>query len=154
MHGAVERSTEITRQGSRGPIRILLCKSGLEEHDRGVRYVARKLIEAGMEVVYTVFHHPSEVVSVAIDEDVEIVGLSSSAGGHLTVAKTIRDGLDAQGGLDILILVGGIIPHVDRARLQELGVIGVFGPGASPRAIVELIQRSVQERKSATANYS
>lgn len=124
------------------PIRVLLCKSGLEEHDRGVRYLARKLVEAGMEVIYIVFHDPAEVASVAVQERVDLVGISSSAGGHMQVVRLIQAGLSASGEGSLPILVGGIIPDADRPQLDELGVVGVFGPGSRPADIVDLIRKA------------
>ena len=124
------------------PIRVLLCKSGLEEHDRGVRYLARKLVEAGMEVIYIVFHDPGEVASVAVQERVDLVGLSSSAGGHIEVVRLIQAGLRALGEGSIPILVGGIIPDADRPRLDDLGVVGVFGPASRPAEIVEAVRNA------------
>jgi methylmalonyl-CoA mutase C-terminal domain/subunit len=134
------------------PIRILLCKSGLEEHDRGVRYVARKLVEAGMEVVYVVFHHPEEVVTAAVDEDVDVVGVSSSAGGHVAVVSTIRRGLDQHDMHSARIVVGGIIPTRDHDALRELGVIGVFGPGSAPQQITEAIEDAVRNGRATATN--
>ncbi len=99
------------------PLRVLLCKSGLDEHDRGVRYVMRKLMEAGMEVVYLVFHDPGEVAAAALQEDVAVIGLSS-------------------------FVLGGIIPDADRTHIEDLGVVGVFGPGADPADIVATIRNS------------
>lgn len=125
------------------PIRVLLCKSGLEEHDRGVRYVARKLVESGMEVIYIVFHNPEEVATIAVQERVNLLGISSSAGGHLSVVRRIQESLQELGEGSLPILIGGIIPDADRPKLAEMGVIGVFGPGSRPSEIVEAVRNSV-----------
>ncbi|MFQ5554809.1 MAG: cobalamin B12-binding domain-containing protein [Acidimicrobiia bacterium] len=125
------------------PIRVVLCKSGLDEHDRGARYVARKLMEAGMEVVYLVFRHPVEVVAAAIQEDADVIGLSSFAGGHLAAVRRIRDDLQQAGAPDVALLVGGIVPDVDRVELEELGVAAVFGPGSDPGVITAAFAAAV-----------
>ncbi len=121
------------------PIRVLLCKSGLDEHDRGIRYLSRRLLEAGMEVIYVVFHDPREVASAAVDEDVDLIGISSSAGGHVAVVDQVRSDLQSLGSGETPILLGGVIPDADRPRLTELGVLEVFGPGSSPQAVIRLI---------------
>ena len=125
------------------PIRVLLCKSGLEEHDRGVRYVARKLVEAGMEVIYIVFHSPAEVATIAVQEQVDLLGISSSAGGHLAVVRLIQSTLHELGESSLPVLVGGIIPDADRGPLEELGVVGVFGPGSRPADIIEAVRNAI-----------
>jgi methylmalonyl-CoA mutase C-terminal domain/subunit len=122
---------------------VLLCKSGLEEHDRGVRYVARKLVEAGMEVIYIVFHSPAEAATVAVQEQVDVLGISSSAGGHLAVVRLIQSTLHELGESSLPLLVGGIIPDADRGPLEELGVVGVFGPGSRPADIVKAVRDAV-----------
>ena len=150
MHGVGEASTDGSRSSGRSlmseaaslPIRVLLCKSGLEEHDRGVRYVARKLVEAGMEVIYIVFHNPAEVASVAVQEQVDLLGISSSAGGHVEVVRLIQASLNDLGEGSLPILVGGIIPDTDRGKLGELGVVGVFGPGSRPAEIVDAVRQA------------
>ena len=131
------------------PIRVLLCKSGLEEHDRGVRYVARKLVESGMEVIYIVFHDPVEVATVAVQERVDLVGISSSAGGHLEVVRLIQASLQDLGERSLPILVGGIIPDADRLKLKSLGVIGVFGPGSRPSEIIDAVRSAVSSTREA-----
>lgn len=125
------------------PVRILLCKSGLEEHDRGVRYLARRLMAEGMEVVYIVFHDPAEAARVAIEEDVQVIGLSSSAGGHLSVVKQIRAALDAHGADNVKIVMGGIVPSQDHEVLRSIGVQGIFGPGSKPAEIAEAIRACI-----------
>lgn len=142
-------SGAVTADGRASPIRVLLCKSGLEEHDRGVRYVARALMDAGMEVVYVVFHDPGEIAGIAVQEDVDVVGISSSAGGHLAVAQTIREDLNAHGAHDVSLLMGGIIPTADQVPLGAFGVVGVFGPGSSPARIVEAIRTAAERRRAA-----
>lgn len=123
-------------------LRVLLCKSGLDEHDRGVRYVMRKLRDAGMEVIYLVFHDPGEIAAAAVQEDVAVIGLSSFAGGHIAAVTRIRDDFHAAGAPLPPLVLGGIIPDADRAHVAELGVVGVFGPGSDPADIIETIRNS------------
>jgi methylmalonyl-CoA mutase C-terminal domain/subunit len=105
--------------------------------------VARKLVESGMEVIYIVFHNPAEVATVAVQERVDLLGISSSAGGHVAVVSHVRDKLHELGEEALPILVGGIIPDADRSRLEDLGVIGVFGPGSRPGDIVDAVREAV-----------
>jgi methylmalonyl-CoA mutase C-terminal domain/subunit len=147
--GAIERNETAADRRRSVPPRVLLCKSGLEEHDRGVRYVMRNLVEAGMEVIYIVFHSPSEVAPVALQEDVDVIGISTSAGGHVAVAERIRSDLDELDVADIRFVMGGVIPDADKARLVELGAEAIFGPGSSMDRIVEGIRRVAAERRVA-----
>ncbi len=121
------------------PLRVLLCKSGLDEHDRGVRYVMRKLRDAGMEVIYLVFHDPGEVAPAALQEDVSVIGLSSFAGGHIAAVTRIRDDFHAAGAPLPPLVLGGIIPDAERDAVAALGVVGVFGPGSDPTDIIDTI---------------
>jgi methylmalonyl-CoA mutase C-terminal domain/subunit len=124
--------------------RILLTKAEQDCHDRGVRYIATKLREAGLEVIYTNFLYPEEILNTAIQEDVDIVGLSSSTLGHLTVLQAVVDGLKKEGRGDVLVLVGGIIPDDDRPELARLGVTGIFGPGSTAEELLEFIKKNTQ----------
>ena len=132
------------------PVRVVLCKSGLDEHDRGARYVARKLMEAGLEVVYLVFRHPGEVAPAVIQEDADVIGLSSFAGGHIAAVQRIREDLVAQGTPDTPIVVGGIVPDADVPSLEELGVVAIFGPGSDPAAIATVMAGSVADSRRRT----
>lgn len=146
MLGDGAASTEMERRGVADPIRVLLCKSGLEEHDRGVRFLARRLRDEGMEVIYVVFHDPAEAALAAVQEDVAVLGLSSSAGGHIEVVRRIRDELRKHNAGDIVIIAGGVIPDSDNKRLQALDVAGIFGPGSNPAAIASAIRTAVASR--------
>ena len=120
-------------------IRVLLTKSRMDAHDRGVRYVARELRNAGMEVVFIRYALPEEIVSAAIQEGSDVIGVSCSTGGHLYVAERIQDCLKKEGVKDNKVLFGGIIPDLDRAGMKERGVIGIFGPGSSIQEIIKAI---------------
>ena len=121
-------------------IRVLVAKVGLDGHDRGVNVIARLLRDAGMEVVYTgMFQSPESVAHTAVDEDVDVVGLSILSGAHLTLVPLV---IDALGQLDasIPVVVGGIIPQEDVAELRRAGVAAIFGPGSSMDDIVATIE--------------
>jgi methylmalonyl-CoA mutase, C-terminal domain len=120
-------------------VRVLVAKVGLDGHDRGIKVVARLLRDAGMEVVYTgLFQTPESVASAAIQEDVNVVGLSMLSGAHLTLAPLVVDALRERGS-DIPVVLGGIVPPRDEEELREAGVAAVFGPGASAEQIVSTI---------------
>ncbi|MHB1969448.1 MAG: cobalamin B12-binding domain-containing protein [Acidimicrobiales bacterium] len=123
--------------------RVLVAKVGLDGHDRGVKVVARILRDAGMEVVYTgLFQTPESVAASAIDEDVDMVGVSMLSGAHLTLAPLVVAALRARGS-DIPVVVGGIVPPDDVALLHEAGVAAVLGPGASAQEIVATVSSLV-----------
>jgi len=127
-------------------IRVLIAKAGLDGHDRGAKIVARTLKDAGMEVIYTGLRQSvAQVVSAAVQEDVDVVGLSFLAGDHLVLLPKILQGLKEQGKEDVIILVGGIILRRHVSRLKALGVNRVFLPGTSPEDIVRHIQGSVSK---------
>lgn len=120
-------------------VRVLVAKVGLDGHDRGIKVVARLLRDAGMEVVYTgLFQTPDTVAISAIQEDVDIVGLSMLSGAHMTLAPLVVEAL-RQRGSDIPVVVGGIVPPADVELLTGLGVAAVFGPGSSADDIVKTI---------------
>jgi methylmalonyl-CoA mutase, C-terminal domain len=128
-------------------IRVLVAKPGLDGHDRGALILCRALRDAGMEVIYTGFlATPEQVSQMAIDEDVDVVAMSLLNGAHMTafpkVAKLIRE----KGGDDILLVGGGIIPDLDKPRLEKLGITGNYGPGTSLKTIIEHVERIVRER--------
>ncbi len=124
-------------------IRVLLCKTTMESHDRGVRFLATKLRDAGMEVIYLNFLEPVEVVDTAIEEDVDVIGLSSSVEGHMAVLKAVTGQLQTRGHRRVLVMVGGVIPEEDVVPLQAMGVQGVFGPGAYASDIIQFIHDHV-----------
>jgi methylmalonyl-CoA mutase C-terminal domain/subunit len=120
-------------------IRVLVAKVGLDGHDRGIKVVARLLRDAGMEVVYTgLFQTPETVASAAIQEDVDVVGLSLRSGAHLTLAPLVVGALRAKGS-DIPVVVGGIVPSNDLDDMRYAGIAAVFGPGARAEEMVASI---------------
>lgn len=124
-----------------GKLRVLIGKPGLDGHDRGAKVVARALRDAGMEVIYTGLHQkPDDIVSAALQEDVDAVGLSLLSGAHMTLVPEICRKLREQGAGDVLVFCGGIIPQEDVPALQEAGVHAVFGPGTTTDTIVKAIQ--------------
>jgi methylmalonyl-CoA mutase C-terminal domain/subunit len=126
-------------------IRVLIAKPGLDGHERGARVVARSLRDAGMEVVYTgIRQTPEMIVEAALQEDVDVLGLSILSGAHMTLCPRVMDLLHAQGMDDVVVLVGGIIPTEDVAPLREMGVSGVFGPGSNTADIAEFIRQQAR----------
>ncbi len=124
------------------PIRVLVGKPGLDGHDRGAKVVATALRDAGMEVVYTGLHQtPEMIASAAVQEDVDVVGLSVLSGAHLTLVPRIRAMLSDAGRPDLPIVIGGIVPPDDVEDLRQAGVLRVFGPGSSTSEIVAFIER-------------
>ena len=129
-------------------IRVLVAKVGLDGHDRGIKVVARLLRDAGMEVVYTgLFQTPEMVAHAAIQEDVDVVGLSMLSGAHLTLAPLVVDALRAKGS-DIPVIVGGIVPNNDLDDMTAAGVAAVFGPGANSEEMVAAINELVSRIES------
>jgi methylmalonyl-CoA mutase C-terminal domain/subunit len=125
-------------------IRVVVAKPGLDGHDRGAKIIARALRDAGMEVIYTGLHQtPEQIVETAIQEDADAVGISILSGAHMTLVPKILDGLCENGAEDVVVVVGGTIPNEDADELRELGVAGVFGPGASTNEIVEFVRGAV-----------
>jgi methylmalonyl-CoA mutase C-terminal domain/subunit len=128
-------------------IRVLMAKVGLDGHDRGVKVICSALRDAGMEVIYTGLHNtPEEVVRAAVQEDVDVIGISLLSGAHMAIFPKIRKLMDEHGLNDVLLLGGGIIPDEDKEALRKLGVKGLFGPGTPLREIVEYIKREVGQR--------
>ena len=118
------------------PIRVVLAKLGLDGHDRGLKVVARILRDAGMEVVYLGLRQTTETIVDAVEqEDADVVGISMLNAGHLTLGPRIVDAL-AEAGLDVPVVIGGIVPDEDRPALADAGVAGVLGPGAPPEEVV------------------
>ncbi len=131
------------------PIRVLIAKPGLDGHDRGAKVVAHALREAGMEVIYTGLHQTVDrIVEAALQEDVDVIGLSILSGAHLPLTEKLMRRLRDEGLSDKIVIVGGNIPERDRDKLLELGVTGVFATGARLEEIVETIRQlaSVQVR--------
>lgn len=119
------------------PIRVLIAKPGLDGHDRGAKVIARALRDAGMEVIYTGLRQTPEMIAeAALQEDVDVVGLSILSGAHMALVPRIREALNASDLSDVALLVGGIIPDEDIPALKAIGVSGVFGPGTSTEDIV------------------
>ena len=123
------------------PIRVLIAKPGLDGHDRGAKVVAAALRDAGMEVIYTGLHQTPEMIArAAVQEDVDVVGLSILSGAHLTLFPRVRQLLDDQGRQDILLTGGGIIPPADILALEQRGAGRLFGPGTPTVELVEYIK--------------
>ena len=126
------------------PIRVLVAKPGLDGHDRGAKVIARALRDAGMEVIYTGLRQtPEMIVSAALQEDVQVIGLSILSGAHKAIVPRVLDLLREKEMTDVKVIVGGIIPDEDAAELKRQGVAEVFQPGASLDAIVGFIRGSV-----------
>ena len=128
------------------PIRVVLAKLGLDGHDRGLKVVARILRDAGMEVVYLGLRQTTETIVDAVEqEDADVVGISMLNAGHLTLGPRIVDAL-AEAGLDVPVVIGGIVPDEDRPALADAGVAGVLGPGAPTDEVVAGIRDAVAVR--------
>jgi methylmalonyl-CoA mutase, C-terminal domain len=131
---------------ARGP-RVLIAKPGLDGHDRGAKVIARALRDAGMEVIYTGLRQtPEQIVTAAIQEDVDVVGLSILSGAHLAISQRILDLLSAQGATDIPLLVGGIIPTQDIPELKKMGVAQVFLPGTTLEQVIQQVRDAAQAK--------
>ena len=129
------------------PIRVLIAKVGLDGHDRGVKIVARTLRDAGMDVIYTGLHRtPDEVVDAAVQEDVDVIGISILSGAHMTVFPRVLEQLRARGADDILVVGGGVIPDEDVVALRDLGVKELMLQDTPPGEIVAMVRRVVTER--------
>jgi methylmalonyl-CoA mutase C-terminal domain/subunit len=126
-------------------IRVLVAKPGLDGHDRGAKVIARALRDAGMEVIYTGLRQtPEMIVNAALQEDVQVIGLSILSGAHNAIVPRVMNLLHEKEMSDVLVLVGGIIPDEDAAQLKQLGVSAVFQPGASLESIVSFIHQNVR----------
>ena len=137
MNGAIQRSER--------KIRVLVAKPGLDGHDRGAKVVARSLRDAGFEVIYTgIRQTPQMIAEAALQEDVDVVGLSILSGAHLTLCPKVVELLRTQGQQNVLVLVGGIVPDDDVEKLKAAGIEGVFGPGTSTQAIADFINQNVK----------
>ena len=127
-------------------IRVLVAKPGLDGHDRGAKVIARALRDAGMEVIYTGLRQtPEMIVNTALQEDVQVIGLSILSGAHNAIVPRVRELLKQQQMTDVLVILGGIVPDEDAAQLERRGVAAVFLPGASLQEIVAFIRSSVKQ---------
>ncbi len=125
-------------------IRVLVAKPGLDGHDRGAKIVARALRDAGMEVIYTGLRQtPEMIVEAALQEDVDVIGLSILSGAHMALVPRILELMKAHDLNDVKVVLGGIIPDEDIPILQQMGVSGVFGPGSDTQEIVEHIRKVI-----------
>ena len=128
-------------------IRVLLAKPGLDGHDRGAKILARSLRDEGMEVIYTgIRQTPEMIVQTAIQEDVDVIGISILSGAHMELFPLIFQGLHDNGMNDVVVIAGGIIPDIDHSPLYKMGVTKCFGPGTSTSIIAEFIREKVGER--------
>ncbi len=126
-------------------IRVLVAKPGLDGHDRGAKVVARALRDAGFEVIYTgIRQTPAMIAEAALQEDVDVVGLSILSGAHMTLCPRVVDLLRAQGQGDVLVVIGGIIPDEDVERLRQAGIAAIFGPGTPTGEIANFIRQHVR----------
>ena len=129
-------------------IRVLVAKPGLDGHDRGAKIIARAFRDAGFEVVYTGLRQtPEQIVTAALQEDVDVIGLSVLSGAHMSLCPRILELIKKENLNDILVLVGGIIPDHDIPKLKELGVSEIFQPGASTEDIIDYVRRNVAQSR-------
>ena len=130
------------------PLRILMAKVGLDGHDRGIKVVARYLRDAGMEVIYTGLHRtPEQVVAMAVQEDVDVLGISILSGAHMTVIPRVLELLRGAAAGDVLVVAGGVMPDEDVPALKAMGVADVLLQETPPEAIVRCIQELVESRR-------
>ena len=128
-------------------VRVVIAKPGLDGHDRGAKVIARALRDAGMEVIYTGLRQtPEQIVTAALQEDADVIGLSILSGAHNHIAPRLMDLLKANGLHDVLVVIGGIIPDVDVPRLHAMGIKGVFLPGTPMQDIIAFITANVRSR--------
>ncbi len=131
-------------------IRVVIAKPGLDGHDRGAKVIARALRDAGMEVIYTGLRQtPEQIVGAALQEDADVIGLSILSGAHMHICPRVMDLLKEKGLSDVLVVVGGIIPDVDVAKLNAMGITGIFLPGTPMQQIVDFITKHVRSRQEA-----
>jgi len=132
---------------NRKKIRVLIAKPGLDSHDRGAKIIARALRDAGMEVIYTGLKQtPEQIVETALQEDVDVIGLSILSGAHKTLFPIIIDLLKRKGLTDVLVVAGGIIPEEDIPEMKKLGIKEIFGPGTRTDKIVQFVFENVPRR--------
>ena len=132
---------------SKDIVRVLVAKPGLDGHDRGAKIIARALRDAGMEVIYTgIRQTPEMIVEAALQEDVDVIGLSILSGAHMELFPQILDGLRENDMDDVSVIAGGIIPESDRLELEKIGLKAVFGPGTSTSEIVDFVRELAQKK--------
>ena len=128
-------------------IRVLIAKPGLDGHDRGAKVIARALRDAGMEVIYTgIRQTPEMIAEAALQEDVDVVGLSILSGAHLELLPLVMGGLKRRGMENVIVIGGGIIPEEDHPALRQMGIAGIFGPGTATQEIIDFIKESVVKK--------
>src|SRR4051794_8281343 len=128
-------------------IRVLVAKPGLDGHDRGAKVIARALRDAGMEVIYTGLRQtPEMIVNAALQEDVDVIGLSILSGAHNAIVPRVTDLLKQHKMDDVIVVLGGTIPHQDMQLLKQMGVAGIFGPGTAMQEIITFIRTNVKPR--------
>jgi methylmalonyl-CoA mutase C-terminal domain/subunit len=126
-------------------IRVVIAKPGLDGHDRGAKVIARALRDAGMEVIYTGLRQtPEQIVSAALQEDADVIGLSILSGAHNHICPRVMELLKQQGLDDVLVVIGGIIPDVDIPKLRDMGISGIFLPGTPMQTIIDYISANVR----------
>ncbi len=129
-------------------IRVLIAKPGLDSHDRGAKIVARALRDAGMEVIYTGLRQtPKQIVETALQEDVDVIGLSILSGAHTTLFPKVMELMKEEGMDDVLIFAGGIIPQEDVPALKKIGIKDIFGPGTPTNVLVKFVQENAKKGK-------
>jgi methylmalonyl-CoA mutase C-terminal domain/subunit len=132
-------------------IRVVIAKPGLDGHDRGAKFIARALRDAGMEVIYTGLRQTAEqIVGAALQEDADVIGLSVLSGAHNQICPRVMDLMREHRLDDVLVLIGGIIPDLDVPKLQQIGIRGIFRPGSPIREIVDFIEQNVRARAEVT----
>jgi len=128
-------------------LRVIIAKPGLDGHDRGAKVIARALRDAGMEVIYTGLRQtPEQIVSAALQEDADVIGLSILSGAHNHIAPRLMQLLNEKGLADVLVVIGGIIPDVDVPRLKDIGVKGIFLPGTPMQEIIDFINANARTK--------
>jgi len=128
-------------------LRVLVAKPGLDGHDRGAKVIARAFRDAGFEVIYTGLRQtPEQIVNAALQEDADVVGLSVLSGAHMTLCPRIMDLMKKEGLDEVLVVIGGIIPDQDVAKLKALGISEVFQPGASTEDIIKYIRQNARKK--------
>src|ERR671921_1022826 len=142
-----ETTNRASRDEQGAPLRILIAKPGLDGHDRGAKVLVRALRDAGFEVVYTgLFQTPEMIASAALQEDVQVIGLSILSGAHMALFPRIMDELRERGLDEVLVVAGGTIPKADIPRIKELGVAEVFGPGTRLATVVDYIRENAPQQ--------
>jgi len=128
-------------------LRVVIAKPGLDGHDRGAKVIARALRDAGMEVIYTGLRQtPEQIVTAALQEDADVIGLSILSGAHNHIAPRLMELLKQKGLDDVLVVIGGIIPDVDIPKLKEIGIKGVFLPGRPMQEIIDFVNANARQR--------